>query len=108
MKKNFKAGIIFSILFTGCATATMVKHPNQDANSKYAPSNDKQYGVIKYLNQGADSIINKRREDALKQMYESCGGKYKVAEEGAQFSGKYNTFTSLGNSEYIYIRFECE
>ena len=91
-----------------CATAKMVKHPNQDLSSQYGPSNELSYDVVKYLNQGADFMIKDRRKNALKQMFEACGGDYIIKEENANFSGRYSTFTSLGNSEYIYIRFECK
>lgn len=109
MKKTI---YLFSLLcflsLTACMTAEMVKHPNQDMNSQYAPQNEKQYGVVKYLNQGADSVIKSRREDALKQMFEACKGKYIIQEENSTFSGRYATFTTLNNSEYVYIRFECQ
>ncbi len=106
MMKTFSF-VLLGFVLASCVTAEMVKSPNQDAGSQYGPSNQIPYGIIKYLNQGADAVISKRREDALKKMYDSCGGKYEIKEESATFSGQYSSFTTLGNSEYIYIRFEC-
>ncbi len=52
-----------------------------------------------------------RREDAYRQMYKSCGGKYKIVKEDIRSEG--GTINAVGNdyhyhrSEYVYIEFEC-
>lgn len=90
----------------------MVSKPGNTAPTKYAPVNEaSRDGVIKYLNQGLGSIREKRREDAYKQMSQSCGGAYRIDAEGPRAEGGY--VTPVGNSaaysdsQYWYIQFSC-
>ncbi|MEA2604901.1 MAG: hypothetical protein QOF89_5893 [Acidobacteriota bacterium] len=55
--------------------------------SRYAPVDDKVDGEVSYLNAGAKSVRNARREDAYKKMYEHCGGPYKIVREEDQQGG---------------------
>jgi len=71
-------------------------------------------GVVKYLNQGADFVINSRREDAYKMMYEDCDGKYDIVwerprEQDNSFVMVHNGNVNLyaGTSEYWYIGYRC-
>jgi len=68
-------------------------------------------GTVKYLNQGADFIIKKRRESAYKQMYETCGGKYKIESEGPRSEGGMaipaGNAVMYGDSQYWYITYKC-
>jgi hypothetical protein len=79
----------------------MVSSPGGVSGSQYAPQNEKaRLGTIKYLNQGAGAVIDARREDAYKQMFTACNGKYNIVSEGPRTEG--------GDlDEYWYIRFEC-
>jgi hypothetical protein len=74
-----------ALLVAGCS-ASMVNSPGTSSEaSPFAPVNeDTRPGVVKYLNNGADFVIQQRREDAYKQMYEACGGKYRIDGEGPQ------------------------
>ena len=54
--------------------------------SRYAPVNDDVDGEVSYLNAGAKTVRNARREDAYKKMYEHCGGPYKIVREEDQES----------------------
>lgn len=55
--------------------------------SRYAPVGDDVDGEVSYLNAGAKSVRNARREDAYKKMYEHCGGPYKIVREEDQEGG---------------------
>ncbi len=89
----------------------MVVRPGKVSQSMYAPVNESsRRGIIKYLNQGAASVIAKRREDAYRQMHQACGGKYRIIAEGPQLEG--GAVVPVGNmmmyapQQYIYIEFE--
>jgi hypothetical protein len=91
----------------------MVVNPGSRETSLYAPTNDaKRPGVIKYLNAGASGVIEARRQDAYKQMYTACGGKYKILGEGPRSEGgaivPVGDAAFYADSQYMYIQFECE
>ncbi len=105
------ATVFIFFLLTGCTTAQMLSSPNS-GSSEFAPMNESsRTGTIKYLNQGASFVIIGRREDAYRQMYEACKGKYKIESEGPRSEG--GVATPVGNqafyssSEYWYITFKC-
>lgn len=93
-------------------TATMVNAPG-DASSEFAPVNEQaRGGVIKYLNQGADSVIKSRRQDAYEQMHGACHGKYRIDAEGPRVEGGLVQAVSpqaaiSSNIEYWHIQFSC-
>jgi len=79
----------------------------------YAPVNDAdRVGVIKFRDD--DMLRDKRRQDAYKQMYQACDGKYAIVDEGESIDGKVishvsNTRTttdSSAQSATIYRRRE--
>ena len=105
---------LLSVLVTVGCSASMVSSPGQNTSaSKFAPANENSRpGLIKYLNQGAASVISQRREDAYQQMYESCGGKYKIDSEGPRNEGGMAVPMAGGGtawmeSEYWFISFSC-
>lgn len=102
----------FSILgLVGCTSVQMVSPPS--SGSAYAPVNEggSRAGLIKYLNEGADTVRKQRREDAYKQMHDACNGPYKIDAEGS--SGKGGTYINSGlssfwiQSNHRYIQFSC-
>ena len=107
---------VFSILaiaiaLTACA-AQMVSSPGAASTSAYAPVNEaSRGGIVKYLNEGADFVRKPRREDAYKQMYSACNGKYRIDAEGPKAEG--GAITVFGDSAfysesvYWYIQFSC-
>ena len=84
MNKRLSPPIILAALALLCGcSAKMVSNPGSVAPAKYAPVNEaSRGGTIKYRNQGFGSIRRKRREDAYKQMSQSCGGAYQIDAEG--------------------------
>lgn len=95
----------------GCGSATMVTSPG-GSSSPYGPVNQgRRPGLIKYLNQGASSVIESRRSDAYEQMNRACGGRYRIDAEGPRSEGGVvivsgNTATAM-DSQYWYIQFSC-
>ncbi len=72
-------------------------------------------GVVKYLDTGADFVIEKRRDDAMKKMSDYCGGSYKILKESydsnwtvyqTQISGNTATTTPV-SSQYLHLYFRC-
>lgn len=102
--------LAIALTIGGCVGANMVSSPRSD--SAYGPINEgERVGVIKYLNAGADSVIKARREDAYKQMFDACSGRYEIVAEGGASEG--GTVIATGNSttyvtsQYWYIQFKC-
>ena len=95
---------ILPVLFlvTSCSS-TMVK--SVGPKSKYAPKNHQETGVVKYLNAGADWLIEQRKESAYKQMYDACGGEYEIIREGnqTQFQASWSSY----DKDYWMIEFRC-
>jgi hypothetical protein len=82
-----------AIGLAGCA-ATMVSRP-AGPNEQYAPVNDAQRpGEIVFLNEGISAIRNARRHSAYKQMYNACGGAYRIDREGERVGGSTTWATS--------------
>lgn len=112
--RTTRIGVLFSLYVVAGCSATVVAPPGASmADSVYAPTNQKSRpGVVKYLNQGATPVVNKRRESAYRQMHEACGGSYSILDEGPQSEG--GSALPLGNgaifaqSQYWYIRFACD
>ena len=101
--------LLISVILVGCS-ATMVKEPG--SNSPYAPMNaDELTGIVKYLNQGASSVVRARREDAYEKMYAACKGYYEIVIEGPRVEGGIvfaaDNALYISNTEYWYIQFRC-
>lgn len=106
--------LIFIPIFICIAcTAQMVSPPGGLNNSPFAPINEaSRPGVIKYLNAGAQSVRESRREDAYRQMHQACNGKYQIDAEGPHEEGGVvisvsPTSNVFANSQYWYIQFSC-
>lgn len=100
--------LIFFLL-CGCAA----NHVTLPTKSEFAPKDYEPIGVVSYLNQGADFVINSRREDAYKKMYMVCRGSYKILSEGEKSDGGSSQFIPGTNSifhfesNYWYITYKC-
>jgi len=92
--------------------ATMVNAPGHAG--AYGPVNDAdRVGVIKFRDD--DLLRDKRRQDAYKQMYKACDGKYTIVDEGESIDGKEishvsstkTTTDSTARSTTVYRRREA-
>lgn len=101
--------LIYGLLIAGCG-ADMLVSPG----GKYGPTDGDKAGRIKYLAEGVSSVIEARRNDAFKKMYNACNGHYKILDDTSKDkligSSDYNGYggsSFIGSMEYVYIRFEC-
>lgn len=99
------------LLLTGCATANMLKRPGNV--NKYAPVDERPLpGSIEYLNQGSATEVRSRREDAFRQMHQTCNMKYKILTERLR-DGETDVRLVDGSAVYTtekfnVITFQCE
>jgi hypothetical protein len=98
--------------FTLGCRASMVNRPGAQTSSPFDPVNEaSRGGVIKYSNEGAAFVREKRRQNAYKQMHDACGGKYKIDAEGPRVDGgvviPIGAIAIAASSESWYIQFSC-
>jgi hypothetical protein len=100
--------ILFSLIVLASCGSTDVTKPTR---SQYAPKDYRPVGMVKYLNEGMDSMKASRKDDAFKKMSENCNGKYKVTSEGPGNEGGVAHGTQgtavWATSQYWYISYEC-
>lgn len=98
------------LLLCAC-TASMVQKPGRLAADPNAPVNEAaRPGVIKFLNEGIDTVRDKRRANAYAQMQKACDGPYRIDAEGPQLEGAVvipGDVTTVVQSQYWYIQFSC-
>lgn len=107
--KQILFGLISGVLVSGCSAVMLVS-----PGGKYGPTDGNTIGRIKYLAEGASSVIDSRRDDAFKKMYTACNGHYRILNDTSKdklmgFS-EYNVYSGsgfLGIQEYVYISFQC-
>lgn len=100
------------LLLTACS-ASMVRSAKPDLSPNAPVNESDRIGVIRYKNSGL--FRGKRREDAYRQMRESCGGPYRIVNESETESGALAIATPAGSSvaiaakpiRYWYIAYEC-
>ena len=82
--------IIPTLLLVGCSSVDMLQAPGAVQTSKYGPVNQatsSNVGAIQYMVGGLDSITQSRRENAFKQMFDACKGKYEIVDEHTSGGG---------------------
>ena len=105
---------VLALLLNGCASATMISAPGSPAGGAYAPVNEAaRPGLVRYLNQGMESVRLQRRQDAYRKMHAACGGQYRIDAEGPRTDGgfavpMYGGGTMWQETEYWYIQFSCQ
>lgn len=98
--------VLLTLCLSACS-ATMVNSPG-GSPSAYAPTNEAaRPGMVKYLNQGWNSVIASRRENAYRQMYGACRGPYQITSEGPRAEGGTVIQGAYVESQYWYIQFAC-
>jgi hypothetical protein len=101
--------MLLIILLAGCG-ANMIRVPGE--TSQYAPMNDNpKRGVISYKANGPAWAVKARLEDAYKQMYELCNGKYIIINEDSQIAGAVaipiGRVTAMPVVREAFVTFEC-
>lgn len=109
MMKISSSFALVLVLVTGCAS----RISGPDA-SPYAPAEEltagPREGMVAYNPHGAKDLVDMRRKDALKKMYEACGNsnQYKIESETLQkHDEKDSSLANLGAYEVIVIKFRC-
>lgn len=108
MLKMFSA---LTLLALTSACASMVSGPDA---SPYAPAtadkNKVREGVVTYNPNGLKEIVDMRRKDALKKMYEACGDSnhYKIESETLkQLEEGDSSLANLGANQVMELKFRC-
>lgn len=78
------------VLLSSCAARMVETH----GASKYGPRNEAPGGRVQYIGTGLAALVEARREDAYKQMYEACGGSYNISREFDEPAGAYTSGSS--------------
>jgi len=105
----------------GCESAQLVVPPGSAVTTPGAPVNEKDRpGIIKYLSEGSDSDVKRRREEAYAKMSELCASCYEIVSEGpsqtvqAVHGDTYIfgrnwivNYPGYYTREYVYIKFRC-
>lgn len=107
MGMRYLAMAFILLLISGCGTSELVRR-------QYKPE---RAGVIKWLNQGASTIINQRREHAMELSQAFCGGPSEVLSESDRLESQgtvigrgYAPGTLMAtdmSSSYTYMTFRC-
>lgn len=105
MKRLF---LLTTVLCSGCATSSWVTREYQPYKA----------GAVKFLDAGADFIIESRRQDAMSKIQEFCGpDNYTILKESRDsswdvysinpgpMSGGYTATNA--SSPYLHIYFQC-
>jgi hypothetical protein len=104
---RFALGILsVGVVATSCS-ASIVTSSDKLGGVQDGP----RWGIVKYLNQGADAVIDARAADARKQMQKFCAPiQYRVTATSERDSSFFLLLEGTGgggSSSYLYIRFEC-
>lgn len=93
MSLRFLIPFVISGMLSGCMTSAEM------AQARYEPTKG---GRVRYINGGADYLIQKRRADAEKKMRDFCGGPYRITSESSD--DRENPFANLNNWS---VYFDC-
>ncbi len=109
MRKRFLFTILTFATF-GCVSVTT--DPFSDVhNDPYAPSNSellRGYGVVQYLNNGANFVLEDRRRKAYKAAYKSCAGPYTLVDENEARGNAHTTVVTNTNNGAIANSFSSD
>lgn len=89
----------------------MVTEPGGGQPVPYGPVNEaSRGGLVKYKLRGLG--VHHRKRNAYKQMYDACGGYYRIDAEGPGSEGSRVVDDGLGgldvqSREYWYVQFSC-
>lgn len=112
--------LVMAVALSGCmATDRGAEMVTPSYSGQYAPINDS--GLIKYSLSGDQYAVEQRREDAYRQMWTRCNGRYRVLSEYSERSQKeeseammVSSFDPLAGAFFhggakgnMVIRFEC-
>lgn len=100
---------LFVLLMTLGLSACSTTVTNTDSGP-YAPSGTNRKGTVAYNPYGLKEIVDGRRQDALKRIYDICGSnKYKITKDEIRDKDKSmsESLATFGTSKLNYVEFEC-
>jgi len=98
--------LLFIILCLLASATSFARWPSMQA--KWIERDyEKQIGVLEYLDQGANSVVEERRLDSKEKMNEFCGAKkYKIVKEVSgtkEYGGRSGGVTTVAVSDRRHI-----
>lgn len=82
--------MVLVVSMSGCAARMVETH----GASKYGPKNEAPGGRVQYISTGLAALVEARREDAYKQMFDACGGSYNIVREFDESNGSVTSGSS--------------
>lgn len=99
--------VLLLLVLNGCAAQMM----QSSGESQYAPVDERPGGQVRYLAAGIPPVQKARRDDAYKQMYEKCDGRYRILSESSESAGAMihpvGSSAMVQSGSWRYINFEC-
>ena len=104
--------IMLITIFSGCSTVTQYWSWSDDETKEISVMEEEYYGVVTYIDSDDLAILEKRKKDALYQMYVECNGKYEIRSESIEDSATISISNVSGenfkqNIKKVTIRFIC-
>jgi hypothetical protein len=104
--KWIPALLVLGLASSGCSASIVVS-----SDTLGGVQEGPRWGIVKYLNQGADSVIEARASNAREKMAQYCSPlNYKVTATSEKDSSMFLLLEGSGGggtTSYLYIRFEC-
>jgi hypothetical protein len=106
-----KQSIFFLLTVGVCASLVSCSTTvtNTDAGP-YAPKGANRNGTVAYNPYGLKEIVDSRRQDALKRIYDTCGSNnYKITKDEIRDKDKsmQDSLSTFGTSKLQFIDFQC-
>jgi hypothetical protein len=79
MQRQWSVLLAAAVLAAACTAGNV--NSSGPETKPYAPTNNTADGDVRYLNAGAKSVRDKRRDDAYRKMHDFCGGPYEIVRE---------------------------
>jgi hypothetical protein len=106
------AAVAATALTAGCAVS-LVTRPGSPAPAAAHASLDQSNrpGVVRYLNEGSQTVRLERRADARRTMQKACEGPFRIEREGDRMDGGVvvpsGVAALFSQSRYWFIQFSC-
>jgi hypothetical protein len=91
-----KLMLVLAMALSGCITSAQMYETR--GRSQYAPENERPGGRVQYRLNGPGALVQARREDAYKQMYEHCDGRYRIVSESDINAGSVSSTFGSSNT----------
>ena len=90
--------LILVTVFSGCSTVTQYWTWGDDEPKDNQVAKEQYYSSVTYMDSDDVAILEKRKKDALYQMYVECNGKYEIKSENIEESATISISNGSGDS----------